>query len=110
MVSDSAGNIHIVYYNEDILSLQIVYRWSVLSDFYGFKGTHPILFRYMGHNSFHITLYMGEVCESGVSEFLKHVKAREPLNKGSFEHFKVKLSLLQVNGAYLVSLPPFLFK
>jgi len=53
---------------------------------------------------------MGEVCESGVSEFLKHVKAREPLNKGSFEHFKVKLSLLQVNGAYLVSLPPFLFK
>ena len=110
MLSDSAGNIHIVYYNEDILSPQIVYGWSALSDFYGFKSTHPILFRYVSHNSFHITVYMGEVCERGEGDFLKHVKTRELLNKGPFEHFKVKLSLLQVNGAYLVSLPPFLFK
>jgi len=108
MLSNSAGNIHIVYYNEDILSPQIVCGWSALSDFYGFKDTHPILFRYVGHNSFHITVYMGEVCESDDGDFLKHVQVRELLNKGLFEHFKVKLSLLPVNGAYLVSLPPFL--
>ncbi|ESW15720.1 hypothetical protein PHAVU_007G096201 [Phaseolus vulgaris] len=47
-LSDSQGNIHIVYYNKDILCPQIVYGWSRLSDFYGFKGDHNILFRYVG--------------------------------------------------------------
>ncbi|ESW16540.1 hypothetical protein PHAVU_007G165000 [Phaseolus vulgaris] len=46
-LSDSQGNIHIVYYNKDILCPQIVYGWSRLSDFYGFKGDHNILFRYL---------------------------------------------------------------
>ena len=58
-LSDSQGNIHIVYYNKDILCPQIVYGWSRLSDFYGFKGDHNILFRYVGNNSFHITVFMG---------------------------------------------------
>ena len=85
--ADSAGNVHIVYYSEDLLSPQFFYGWSTLSYFYGFKGDHHILFRYVVQNFFHITVYMGELCESGVNRYLKEVKGREPLTNGPFEHF-----------------------
>ncbi|ESW23980.1 hypothetical protein PHAVU_004G092200, partial [Phaseolus vulgaris] len=68
-LADSAGNIHIVYYNQDILSPQILDGWSTLSSFYGFKGDHPILFRYVGQSYFHITVFMGAVCQSITSNF-----------------------------------------
>ena len=109
-LSDSQGNIHIVYYNKDILCPQIFYGWSSLSDFYGFKGHHNILFRYVGSNSFHITIYMGELCESVIRNFLNDVQERESLNNGPFIHFGLMLSSKQIYGGYVVSLPSFLFK
>jgi len=77
ILSNYQGNIHIVYYNKDILCPQIFYGWSSLRDFYGFKGHHSILFRYMGNNTFHIIIYMGELCESVVRNFLNDVQGRE---------------------------------
>ncbi|KAK8464381.1 hypothetical protein PHAVU_011G195650 [Phaseolus vulgaris] len=106
-LSDSQGNIHIVYYNKDILCPQIVYGWSRLSDFYGFKGDHNILFRYVGNNSFHITVFMGELCEMILTKFLKEVEGRLPLNSGPFIHFGLKLSSKQVFGGYVDLPSPF---
>jgi len=109
-LNDSQGNIHIVYYNKDILCSQIFYGWSGLSDFYGFKGHHSILFRYEDNNSFHITIYMGDLCESLVRNFLNDVQGRELLNNDPFIHFGLKLSSKQVYEGYVVSLPSFPFK
>jgi len=109
-LSDSKDNIHIVYYNKDILCPQILYRWSHLSDFYGFKGDQSILFHYVGNNSFNITVFMGELCEMIIRKFLKDVQGRLPLNNGPFIHFGLKLSSKQVFGGYVVSLPSFVFK
>jgi len=109
-LNESQGNIHIVYYNKDILCPQILHGWSSMSDFYGFKGHHNILFRYVGNNSFNITIFMGELCEMVIRNFLKDVQGREPLNNGPFIHFGLKLSSKQVYGGYVVSLLSFLFK
>jgi len=106
-LSDNQGNIHIVYYNKDILCPHIFYGWSNLSDFYGFKGHHNILLRYVGNNSFHITIYMGELCESVVRNFQNNVQGRESFNNGPFIHFSLKVSSKQVYGGYVVSLHPF---
>ena len=110
-LNDSQNNIHIIYYNKDILCPQILYGWSSLSDFYGFKGHHSILFRYVGNNSFTITVFMGELCEMVIRNFLKDVQRRELLNNDLFIHFGLKLSSKQFyGGGYVVSLPSFLFK
>ena len=110
ILTDSQGNIHIVYYNKDILCPQILYGWSKLSDFYGFKGHHSLLFRYVGNNSFHITVFMGELCEMVIRNYLKEVQGRVPLNNGPFIHFGLKLSSKQVFGGYVISLASFLLK
>jgi len=109
-LADSAGIVHIVYYNQDILSPQIFDGWSTLSSFYGFKGDHPILFCYVGQSCFHITVFMGAVCQSGVNCYLKEVQGREPLTNGPFEHFDMKLSSFHINGSSLVSLRILSFK
>jgi len=38
-LADSAGNVHIVYYNQDILSPEILDGWSTLSSFMALKAT-----------------------------------------------------------------------
>ena len=101
---------HKVYYNQDILSSQILDGWSTLSSIYSFKGDHSILFRYAGQSCFKITVFMGEICESGVKRYLKEVQGREPLTKGPFEHFYMELSSFQIKINYLVSLRIFYFK
>jgi len=78
--------------------------WWTSSDFYGFKGDHYIIFCYIGQNVFHITIYMGEVFESGVNRYLEEVEGRELLTIGPFDHFSIKLSLLHIYASYLVSL------
>ncbi|KAK7378664.1 hypothetical protein VNO80_04110 [Phaseolus coccineus] len=103
-LADSAGNVHTVCYNQDIVSPRIVDGWSTLSAFYGFKGDHSILFCYGGESCFHITVFMGLICENGVNRYLKEVKGREPLMRGPFEHFHMKLSSININGNFLVSL------
>jgi len=79
---DSAGNVHIVHYNQDLLSPEMLHGWWTLSDFYGFKGDPYILFYYVRQNAFDIIVYMGEVFESGVNRYLEEVKGREPLTIG----------------------------
>jgi len=105
-----AGNVHIVYYNQDLLSPQIVDGWSTLSCIYGFKGDRSILFRYDGQSCFKLTVFMGEICEIGVNHYLKEVQGREPLTKGPFEHFDIMLSSFHIKGNYLVSLRILSFK
>ncbi|KAK7377410.1 hypothetical protein VNO80_02835 [Phaseolus coccineus] len=100
-LADSVGNVHTVYYNQDIVSPKIMDGGSTLSAFYGFKGDHSILFCYVGQSCFHITVYMGAICQNGVNRHLKEVQGREPLMKGPFEHFHLKLSSFNINGNYL---------
>ncbi|KAK6645857.1 hypothetical protein PHAVU_L001762 [Phaseolus vulgaris] len=102
-LADSAGNVHSVYYNQDLLSPQILDGWLTLSSIYGFKGDHSILIRYGGQSCFKITVFMGEICEIGVNRYLKEVQGREPLTKGPFEHFDIMLSSFYIKGNYLGS-------
>ncbi|KAK8473344.1 hypothetical protein PHAVU_001G104900 [Phaseolus vulgaris] len=90
ILSNYQGNIHIVYYNKDILCPQIFYGWSSLRDFYGFKGHQSILFRYMGNNTFHIIIYMGELCESvdlpsPFAEYVRRGKFKKVTLHGSLQ-------------------------
>ena len=109
-LADNAGNVHKVYYNQDILSSQILDGWSTLSSIYGFKGDHSILFCYAGQSCFKIIVFMGEICEISVNSYLKEVQRREPLTKGPFKHFYMELSSFQIKRNYVVSLRIFYFK
>ncbi|ESW19628.1 hypothetical protein PHAVU_006G141300, partial [Phaseolus vulgaris] len=70
-LADSAGNVHIVEYNQDLLSPEIMTGWWTLAGFYGFEGDHTILFRYVGQNAFHITVYVEDGILPGFSEYLR---------------------------------------
>ncbi|ESW06431.1 hypothetical protein PHAVU_010G047200, partial [Phaseolus vulgaris] len=100
-LADTVGNLHKVYYNQDILSPQILDGWSTLSSIYGFKGDHSILYSYAGQSFFKITVFMGEICEIGVNSYLKEVQRREPLTKGPFEHFYMDLADLRIKRNYV---------
>jgi len=84
--------------------------WWTLTDFYGFEGDHTILFRYVGKNAFHITIYMEDVPEIYFNRYLDEVEGRKPLTIGPFHHFSIKLSPLGVNASSLVSLSLIFFK
>ncbi|XP_068503761.1 uncharacterized protein [Phaseolus vulgaris] len=91
-LADSTGNVHIVHYNQNLLSPEIMNGWWTLADFYGFEVDHSILFCYVAQNAFHITVYMGDVPKSGVNRYLDEVEGREPLRIGPFNYFSIKLS------------------
>jgi len=78
--------------------------WFTLSDFYGFTDDHYMLFRYIGQNAFHITVYMDDVPESGVNRYSDEIEGNEPLSIGPFDHFSIKLSRLSIKLSYLVSI------
>ena len=78
--------------------------WWTLADFYGFEGDHTILFRYVGQNAFHITVYMEDVPEIYFNRYLEEVEGREPLTIGPFHHFSMNLSPVDLNSSSLVSL------
>ena len=65
-------------YNENLLSPEILSGWFNLFDFYGFIDDNYILFHYVGHNAFHITVYMDDVPQSGVNVIWKKLKGRNP--------------------------------
>ncbi|ESW26162.1 hypothetical protein PHAVU_003G096101, partial [Phaseolus vulgaris] len=100
-LADSEGNVHIVEYNENLLSPEILSGWFNLFDFYGFIDDNYILFRYVGHNAFHITVYMDDVPQSGVNRYLEEIEGKEPLSIGPFDHFSIKLSRLSIQLSYL---------
>ena len=84
--------------------------WWSLSDFYGFTGDHYMLFHYVGLNVFHITVYMDDVSESGINRYLEEIEGKEPLIIGLLDHFSEKLSRLNINVNYLVSITVISFK
>jgi len=94
-----------VEYNENLLSSEILSGWFNLFDFYGFTYDNYILFHYVGHNVFHITVYMDDVPESGVNRYLDEIEGNEPLSIGPFDHFFIKLFRLSIKLNYLVSIP-----
>jgi len=61
--------------------------WWTLTYFYGFTGDHYMLFRYVGDNAFHITVYMDDVPKSGVNRYLEEIEDKEPLKIGSYDNF-----------------------
>ncbi|ESW12873.1 hypothetical protein PHAVU_008G149100 [Phaseolus vulgaris] len=101
-LADSAGNVHIVEYNQDLLSPEIMTGWWTLAYFYGFEGDHTILFRYVGENAFHIIVYMEDVPKSYFNPYLDEVEGRKLLNIGPFHDFSIKMSPLDVNASSLV--------
>ena len=58
----------------------------------------------MGHNAFHITVYMDDVPQSGVNCYLDEIEGKEPLSIGPFNHFSIKLSRLSIKLNYMVSI------
>ena len=97
-------------YNENLLSPEILSGWFNLFYFYGFIDDNYILFRYVGHNAFHITVYMDDVPQSGVNRYLEEIEGKEPLSIGPFDHFSIKLSRLSIQLSYLVSIKLIYFK
>ena len=97
-------------YNENLLSPEILSGWFNLFDFYGFIDDNYILFRYVGHNAFHITVYMDDVPQSGVDRYLEEIEGKEPLSIGPFDHFSIKLSRSSIQLNYLVSIKLIYFK
>ncbi|ESW26252.1 hypothetical protein PHAVU_003G103600 [Phaseolus vulgaris] len=47
-LADSEGNVHIVQYNENLLSPEMLCGWFTLTDFYGFIDDHYMLLCYVG--------------------------------------------------------------
>ncbi|ESW06523.1 hypothetical protein PHAVU_010G055000, partial [Phaseolus vulgaris] len=95
-LADSAGNLHKVYYNKDILSPQILDGWSTLSSIYGFKGNHFILFRYASQSFFKIIVFMGEICEigdlrGGLAEYLRQTRFKYVMLHGPVHDVKCKV-------------------
>jgi len=88
----------------------MLHGWWSLTDFNGFTGDHYMLFRYVGQNAFHITVYMDDVRESGVNRYLEEIERKEPLSIGPFDHFTIKLSRLSIKASYLVSITFISFK
>ena len=84
--------------------------WWTLADFYGFEGDHTILFRYVGQNAFHITVYMEDVPKIYFNHYLEEVEGRKLLTIGPFHHFSINLTPVDVNASSLVSLSLIFFQ
>ena len=91
-------------YDENLLSPEMLRGWFTLTNFYGFTDDHYMLFRYVGQNAFHITVYMYDVSLSGVNRYLDEIEGKEPLSIRPFDHFSIKLSRLSIKVSYLVSI------
>jgi len=86
----------------NLLCLVIKDWWSDLAEYYQFEHDHYIMFRYVGENKFHVTVYTGNASLSFVLTFLEAIHRALQLSDRLFCHFTLITSLYQCYGPYLV--------
>jgi len=86
------GNLLKVFYNMDLRYPMIINDWDELRKLYALEGFHDILFRYVGEDNFHITVFKRPLYDDTVIKFFRNIEGRNPLTFNFVVHFIVTLS------------------